>query len=69
MVFGRYLPLGLVGMKVKGWHNHFHGEMLYLHQILSFGGVMWIAIPASSLHLVSLTFLHACVVCRTLVGV
>jgi hypothetical protein len=48
VVFGRYLPSGLVGMKVKGWCNHLHDEMQYLDWILSFGGIMWIAIPTSS---------------------
>ncbi len=48
MVFGTYLPLGLLGMKVKVWRNHLLDEMLYLHRILSSGGVMWIAIPTFS---------------------
>jgi hypothetical protein len=36
----------LIGMKVEGQHNHLHDEMQYLHWILSFDGVTWIAIPA-----------------------
>jgi len=42
VVFGKYLPLGLVGMKVKGWHNHLHDEMQYFHQISSFNDATWI---------------------------
>jgi hypothetical protein len=38
----------LIGMKVEGRHNHLHDEMQYLHRILSFDGVTWIAILASS---------------------
>jgi hypothetical protein len=65
MVFGRYLLGWLVGTKVEGRCNHLHDEMQYLHYISSFDGITWIATSTSSL----VTFPHACVKCRTLVGV
>ncbi len=36
----------LICMKVEGQHNHLHDEMQYLHRILSFDIVTWIAILA-----------------------